>query len=146
MAFQTSLLNEATPLLKAHKIRRVESEFRSTHDGNIAAIDFGTSSVSVAFVCPEKETYKDVNTLVLDYSSNSTETRTPNAILLSKEGTECKVAAFGENAQNLFSSMKPDKLSQHIYFERIKMLMKQDKVSWLILLKNLKESLFVFCR
>ena len=129
MAFQTSQSNEATPLLKANKIRRVESEFRSSHEGNIAAIDFGTSFVSVAFVSCEKQDYKDVNTLVLDHTSNSTVTRTPNAILLSKEGTRYKVAAFGESAQNLFSSMKPDKLSQHIYFERIKMLMKQDKVS-----------------
>ena len=130
MAFQTSQSNEATPLSKANKIRRVESEFRSSHQGNIAAIDFGTSFVSVAFVSCEKQDYKDVNTLILDHTSNSTVTRTPNAILLSKEGTRCKVAAFGESAQILFSSMKPDKLSHHIYFERIKMLMKQDKVSY----------------
>ena len=119
------------PLSRAAKIPREETGCSQSTNGNIAAIDFGTSSVSVAYITDGDRIEKGVNTLALEYSSNSTVTRAPNAILLSKEGTECKIAAFGETAQKRFSDMKEGERCHHIYFERIKMLMKRDNVSLL---------------
>ena len=122
------------PLSRATKIPREESGCSQSTNGNIAAIDFGTSSVSVAYISEGDRIEKGVNTLALEYSSSSTVTRSPNAILLLKEGTECKIVAFGETAQKRFSTLKEGERPHHIYFERIKMLMKRDNVSLLFLL------------
>ena len=122
------------PLSRATKIPREDSGCSQSTNGNIAAIDFGTSSASVAYITEGDRIEKGVNTLALECNSSSTVTRSPNAILLLKEGTECKIAAFGETAQKRFSTLKEGERPHHIYFERIKMLMKRDNVSLYIII------------
>ena len=110
------------PLSRADKIPRTEAGYRVT-DGNIAAIDFGTTSVSIAFITKGDE---KVSTLTLDTANQST--RVPNAVLLKKEDGKRKVEAFGSIARKKFTSMRSSEHQKHIYFERIKMLMRREKV------------------
>ena len=111
------------PLSRAEKIPRTDAGYRVT-DGNIAAIDFGTTSVSLAYTTKGD---KKVATLILDHEDKST--RVPNAFLLKKEDDgKMKVEDFGSIARKKFTSMKPDDHHTHVYFERIKMLMRREKV------------------
>ena len=113
------------PLSRADKIPRTEAGYRVT-DGNIAAIDFGTTSVSLAYTTKGDD---KVNTLVLDTETQST--RIPNAILLKKDGKNMTVEAFGNIARTKFGSLRPSEYSQYVYFERIKMLLKREQVSYI---------------
>ena len=110
-------------LSRADKIPRTEAGYRVT-DGNIAAIDFGTTSVSLAYTTKGD---KDVLTLPLDTEAKST--RILNVILLKKEGAGIKVEAFGGNAKKKFGQLRSSDHSNYIYFERIKMLMRREKVN-----------------
>ncbi|XP_011407518.1 PREDICTED: heat shock 70 kDa protein 12A-like [Amphimedon queenslandica] len=111
------------PFRKAKKIPREDAGYRVT-DGNIAAIDFGTTSVSLAYTTKGD---KKVSTLILDHEDKST--RVPNAFLLKKEDDgKMKVEDFGSIARKKFTSMKPGDHHTHVYFERIKMLMRREKV------------------
>ena len=110
------------PLSRADKVPRTDAGYRVT-DGNIAAIDFGTTSVSLAFTTKGD---KDVVTLPLDIKTKST--RTLNVILLKKEGAGIEVDAFGEYAKKKFGVIKPLEYTNYIYFERIKMLMRKERV------------------
>ena len=110
------------PLVRADKIPRTIAGYRVT-DGNIAAIDFGTTSVSLAYTTKGD---KKISTLSLDPGSKAT--RILNVIMLKREGTRVKVEAFGENAKKRFQGIKPSDYSNYIYFERIKMLMKREMV------------------
>ena len=107
---------------RADKIPRTEAGYRVTN-GNIAAIDFGTTSVSLAYTTKGN---KDVVTLPLDAKIKST--RILNVVLLKKDGAGRKVEAFGENAKKKFGQLRPGDYSNYIYFERIKMLMRREKV------------------
>ncbi|XP_011406945.1 PREDICTED: heat shock 70 kDa protein 12A-like [Amphimedon queenslandica] len=110
------------PFIKAKKIPREDAGYRVT-DGNIAAIDFGTTSVSIAFITKGDE---KVTTLTLDREDQST--RVPNAVLLKKEDDgKMKVVAFGSIARKKFTSMRSSEHHTHVYFERIKMLMRREK-------------------
>ena len=110
------------PLSRANKISRADANFRVT-DGNIAAIDFGTTSVSLAFTTKGDD---KVSTFILDTEEKST--RVPNAVLLKKEeGKKITVAAFGNIARSRFTSMRKGKHLEYIYFERIKMLMRREE-------------------
>ncbi|XP_011406946.1 PREDICTED: heat shock 70 kDa protein 12A-like [Amphimedon queenslandica] len=109
------------PFSRASKIPRTDAGFRVT-DGNIAAIDFGTTSVSIAFITKGDE---KVNTLTLDNEDQST--RVPNAVLLKKDDGKMKVEAFGSIARKKFTSMRLNEHHTHVYFERIKMLMRREK-------------------
>lgn len=107
------------PLSRADVVSREDSNYRVTN-GSIAAIDFGTTSVSLAYTTAGDD---KIGTVVF-----AKQQRVPNAILLKRERSNVKVEAFGEDAQTKFTSMK---LSDHlkcIYFQRIKMLMKREKV------------------
>ena len=111
------------PFSRADKIPRTDAGYRVT-DGNIAAIDFGTTSVSLAFTTKGDD---KVSNFILDTEEKST--RVPNAVLLKKEeGKKISVAAFGSIARSRFTSMRKNDHSDYIYFERIKMLMKREKV------------------
>ena len=112
------------PLCRARKIRRTDAGYRVT-DGNIAAIDFGTTSVSLAYTTKGDDADL-VNTLVLNTENYSK--RVPNAMLLKKEGRKMTVAAFGNVARKRFTTMRPSQYKEHIYFERIKMLMRRENV------------------
>ena len=114
------------PLKRARKVPRTAANYRVT-EGNIAAIDFGTTSVSLAYTTKGDE---KVNTLVLDAQEKAA--RDTNAVLFKREGKSISVAAFGNTARSRFTSMrKADNYDQeNIYFERIKMLLKREKVSY----------------
>ena len=111
------------PLARATKVTRSMSGYRTTN-GNIAAIDFGTTSVSVAFTTSGD---KDVNTVVLDQSNQ--DTRIPNTLLLKRtENGSTTIISVGNDATTVYSKLRASDRCNYIYFERIKMLMKRDKV------------------
>ena len=111
------------PLSRAYNIPRIEAGYDVTvTDGNIAAIDFGTTSVSLAYTTKGDD---KIQTLFLDTKKN---TRILNVVLLKKEGERVNVEAFGSNAKKVFAALRSSHYSDYIYFERIKMLMKRDKV------------------
>ena len=114
------------PLSRANKVKRLASGYRTTNN-NIAAIDFGTTSVSLAYTTRGD---KEVNTLVLN--SENQDTRVPNAILLRKEGASLKMLSFGQEARTNYTRMRPNDRNNHVYFERIKMLMKREEVNILL--------------
>ena len=98
-----------------------------TTDGNIAAIGFGTTSVTLAY----KRTWdEEISILVPD--TNNIDTKVPNAILLRKHGASLTIFSFGHVARNLYTIMRPNDRKNHVYFERIKMLMKREEVHILI--------------
>ena len=99
-------------------------------NGNIAAIDFGTTSVSLAYTTKGDD---KVNNLVLEMDKSNELTRVPNAILLKKEeSNKITVAAFGSNATRRFTLTRKNQYSDYIYFGRIKNLMRE-KVFYFIL-------------
>ena len=110
------------PLLRADKITRSISGYRTTNN-NIAAIDFGTTAVSLAFTTNGD---KIVNTLQLDTANKHT--RVPNAILLQKRGKEFSMTSFGNHARESYTRMRSADRDKYVYFERIKMLMKREQV------------------
>ena len=110
------------PLSKAVKIPRTEAGYRVT-DGNIAAIDFGTTSVSLAYTT---KGYEDVNSFVLDPGNQST--RVLSVILLKREEAKLKIVAFGRDARRKFSQLRSGDYPYYLYFERIKMLLKREQV------------------
>ena len=114
------------PLTRANKIKRSISGYR-TSDGNIAAIDFGTTSVTLAYTTRGD---KEVNTLVLN--NENFDTRVPNAILLRKDGASFTMSSFGQEARTNYTRMRSNDRKNHVYFERIKMLMKREEVHILI--------------
>ena len=117
-------------LRQAKRIPRTEAGYRVT-DGNIAAIDFGTTSVSLAYTTTGD---KEVSTYKFGREAHST--RVPNAILLKKNGLNVKVDSFGSAAWIKFVSIVPSQYGEYIYFERIKMLLKREKVCNGVLLLN----------
>ena len=90
---------------------------------NIAAIDFGTS-VSLAYTMKGDE---HINVLVLNIRDMTK--RNPNAVLLKREGKKIIAVAFGNEArERMRRGANYD--SEYIYFERIKMLLRREKVSY----------------
>ena len=114
------------PLVRANKITRLDSGYRTTNN-NIAAIDFGTTSVTLAYTTRGD---KEVSTLVLN--NENIDTRVPNAILLRKDGASLTMSSFGQEARTNYTRMRPNDRKNHVYFERIKMLMKREEVHILI--------------
>ena len=88
---------------------------------NVAAIDFGTTSVSLAYTTERDD---KINTFFIDQIHD----RVPNAILLEKinDGI-CEVKAFGTRAQDAYTKIRNHQ--NYIYFERIKMLLERDEVT-----------------
>ena len=137
---------------KAERISRRKLEekyptacrFRKT-DGNIAAIDFGTTFCSLAFATvgnPElivDMERVEINTMQL----NKYHPRVPTAILLKEAKSadrdseddpvsktcEYEVVAFGYEAVKRHSALKPIERSEYLYFERFKMTLQQDEVT-----------------
>ena len=110
------------PLDRAIKQKRSEDQ-NLLPTQNIAAIDFGTSCVSLAYT---SHGYDEVNMFKFDSKFQ----RVPNAILLKKvDGNKCVVEDFGFKAQDTYCKVRPSQLPNYIYFERIKMLLERDEVS-----------------
>ena len=112
------------PLARAKKIQT--STPRLQESNCIAAIDFGTSSLSVAYTTP---TDGQIRLVPL----HNTYERVPNAILITKdqENLECKVIGMGHRAQSMYSDLKKG-AKNFIYFERIKTLLERDKASVIV--------------
>ncbi|XP_019862065.1 PREDICTED: heat shock 70 kDa protein 12A-like, partial [Amphimedon queenslandica] len=108
------------PLARAEKIQTPIP--RLTESNCIAAIDFGTSSVSIAYTTPTEGQIRLVKL-------HKTYERVPNAILITKDqkNQQCKVIGIGHIAQSEYSDLKND-AENFIYFERIKNLLKRDKL------------------
>ena len=125
-------INKLGLSLKAEKIPCTEAGYCVT-DGNIAAIDFGTTSVSLAYTTKGDD---KINNLILDKTESNDLTRVPNAILLKREeGNKIKVTDFGKDATKRFTSMRKSQYSDYIYFERIKILMKKKKLKVSIIIE-----------
>ena len=111
------------PLCRAEKVKRNVSSTKSS--GNIAAIDFGTSSCSLAFSAsndPEKVANLSFG---LDY-----ECRELTAILFSKpDGGKVKVESFGKSAQDQYSCLSNTEVENYTYFECFKMELRSTNVS-----------------
>ena len=104
----------------------VTNSGRRVTDGNIAAIDFGTTSVSLAFTTKGDD---KISVFPLGLEAEMKSLRVLNAILFSKKGDNVVVEAFGANARRKYGAMKQsDYLGDYIYFERVKMLMRREKV------------------
>ena len=90
-----------------------------------AAIDFGTSSISVAYITPLRPDAPQLLKL------HSTFERVPNAILLryDEHSKQCITEEIGRMAQEAYSKLGARNRGKFIYFERIKMLLERDKVS-----------------
>ena len=110
-------------LLRAEKTKQASRILQRSDC--IAAIDFGTSSLSVAYTTPV--TKGDIKVLPL----HSTIERVPNAILIEvdKANNQYTTTAIGHTAQSLYSNLKGN-ARNFIYFERIKNLLERDKVSF----------------
>ena len=117
-----NMASAAEPLSRALKQKRTEADvsWLPHAQQTVAAIDFGTTFVSLAYTTRGDD---KVNTFKL----NSTFERVPNAILL--DGNKCVVEDFGFKAQDTYCKVRPRQLPSYIYFERIKMLLERDEVS-----------------
>lgn len=112
------------PLSRARKIHLDSNETDlPLSDGNIAAVDFGTTSVSLAYTSKRD---KKISSFILDTKSRSN--RAPNAVLLKREAGKVRVSAFGAIAWEKFAAIRSSGYENHIYFERIKMLLKRENV------------------
>lgn len=88
---------------------------------NIAAIDFGTTNCSLAYILPGKVPAHGPNMLPF----HGTVYRVPTAILFNKDGS---VKAFGATARKKYRALEAEQLLEHAYFEQIKMKLQQDEV------------------
>ncbi|XP_019855069.1 PREDICTED: heat shock 70 kDa protein 12A-like [Amphimedon queenslandica] len=106
------------PLLRAKKVQKAAPLLQGSNC--IAAIDFGTSSLSVAYTTPATDGAIKLVPL------HSTYERIPNAILLIIKEEGNKVIGIGHEAQSMYSNIKKG-AKNFIYFERIKKLLERDK-------------------
>ena len=117
-------LAEKKPLIRAKKEHSTLSESITT-SGNIAAIDFGTTGLSLAYITKNDYSNK-ANVMKMDEHSQSV--RILNAVLLKLNGSSCEVCEVGNAATKKFKTSKPADVSKYIYFEQIKMLLKREEV------------------
>ena len=113
------------PLSRAEKTEQASHVLQRSKC--IAAIDFGTSSLSVAYTTPV--TGGDVKVLPL----HNTIERVPNAILITvdRANNQYTTLEVGHRAQSIYSDLKAN-AKNFIYFERIKNLLERDKVSSIV--------------
>ncbi|XP_011402427.1 PREDICTED: heat shock 70 kDa protein 12A-like [Amphimedon queenslandica] len=111
------------PLYRAKKVPRKNTNYRVT-GGNIAAIDFGTTSVSLAYTTKGDD---NVNIFILDAQEKAA--RDTNAVLFKRKEKAISVKAFGNTARSQFTTMKKAESydQENIYFERIKMILKREE-------------------
>ena len=111
----------ARPLSRGKAVPKTDSDFRAS-EGNIAAIDFGTTYCSLAYTTRGDEK-------VSAFKLSDVFTRVPNALLLRKAGDRLEVAQFGYRAQEEYSRLRHADRLNYLYFERMKMLLERDKVT-----------------
>ena len=112
------------PLLRAERVEKEPGSVVQQRNNFIAAIDFGTSSLSVAYTTPLDGGETKILQLYKTYE------RVPNAILLAiTDDGECLVEDIGLEAQIQYSKLKVQSRMNQVYFERIKNILYRDKVS-----------------
>ena len=113
----------ALPLSKANKIKKCGG-VDAASSGDIAAIDFGTTFCSLAYI-------REGDEKIITFKLDGIHQRVPNAVLLKQDdhGPNYTVAQFGYMAQEEYSKMRASSRVNYIYFERIKMILERDKVS-----------------
>ena len=111
------------PLKRAKKIEQASHVLQRSKC--VAAIDFGTSSLSVAYTT--SVTSGDNIKVLHLYKSCE---RVPNAILITvdRASNQYTTLEVGHRAQNIYSDLR-ENAKNFIYFERIKNLLERDKVS-----------------
>ena len=115
------------PLTTSDKMKRTGLDLTLEPRQTIAAIDFGTTFVSLAYTTSGDD---KVNTLKL----HSTFERVPNAILLKRvPGNKYVVEDIGSKAQASYCKIRTSEQQNYIYFERIKMLLERDEVSTVLI-------------
>ena len=93
---------------------------------NIAAIDFGTTSLTLSY-----STKGDDEVKTFQFGADKSP-RIPNAILfLRGDDEKTKAIALGTEARDKFFKIKEKEKKNYVYFERIKMLLNREKVSLL---------------
>lgn len=68
----------------------------------------------------------EVNTLILDGIYQ----RVPNAILLHKGASQYRVVEIGYRAREAYAKMRSSDRVNHIYFERMMMILERDEVRY----------------
>ena len=122
------------------------SRFSKT-DGNIAAINFGTTFCSLAFATVKNPNLVDTRSVEINMVRlNGYYTRVPTVILLreldSTSFASCdnlpvsrtcdyEVDSFGYDALTQLCSLKASQWSKYLYFEQFKMTLQQDEVSFI---------------
>ena len=108
-------------LSRGKVVPRMKSGFRKPVD-NIAAIDFGTTFVSLAYKTAGDEK-------ITTFKLTDVYTRVPNALLLRKTGEKLEVVKFGYRAQEEYSRIRSSDRQNYCYFERMKILLERGKVT-----------------
>ena len=105
----------------AKHVPRKESGFR-VHSGNIAAIDFGTTNCSVAYITVGSGAEEGPRRLPL----NKTYYRVLTAILFKPDGS---IDSFGYDARTEYLNLDDEDRLNYAYFEQMKMNLQHDEVS-----------------
>lgn len=104
---------------KAQRILRSDAGCRQT-SAYIAAIDFGTTNCSVAYIHPGE--MGDQEPIMLPFDA---EYRVPTAILFNTTGA---VSDFGAKARKAYRNLEDKERLERAYFEQIKMNLQHDEV------------------
>lgn len=122
------MASNPSPLHKANKIFRSDNK-RLSSNGNIAAIDFGTTFCSLAYCMVGVD-----ETKLLMFDGDGSHPRVPNALLLHKNSDTgvCKVVEFGYRAHSSYTRIRANDRINYIYFARIKPLLWKDEVKTVI--------------
>ena len=109
----------------AKRVPRSKTDFHKPSK-NVAAIDFGTTNCSVAYLTETDIPERGPQRLLL--SGNYS--RVPNAVLFDPNGS---LLSFGMDARLEYSNLEDDKRPDYIYFEHIKMNLQSDEASLYLL-------------
>ncbi len=115
----TRIASNGCPVAK--RVPRKEVGFR-VPSKNIAAIDFGTTNCSLAYITESDSFEEGPKRLPL----NTTYYRVPTAILFTPEGA---VDSFGYDARQQHLNLDDEERLEYAYFEQIKMDLQHDEVS-----------------
>ena len=104
----------------AKRVPRKDAGCRPPSD-NIAAIDFGTTNCSVAYILPGEMAEQGPTIVPFE----GTLYRVPTAVLFNKDGI---VEAFGTTARKAYCNLEDEERLEWAYFEQIKMNLQHDEV------------------
>ena len=127
----------------AERVPRQEGDFREPLP-NIAAIDFGTTNCSVAYVTQsDGVTSRNLGEGSQRLPLNRTFYRVPTAILFTPDGA---VSAFGHDARAEYLNVADGDRSRWAYFEQIKMDLQHEEVCTHAIYSNTCKKLYIILR